>query len=126
MAQYAKQLPVDQNNNPYTVATPNFVSNQSWQGVPIVSSTIQLSDKTTVIQLSAAGGPVNFKWGPGSVTSSSFDGTIPANTQNTYVVPVSITAAVSVMGANGANGLYNSISIKTATAVSASVFGAEF
>lgn len=126
MAQYAKSLPVDQNNNPYTVSTPNFVSNQSWQGVPITSSVIQLTDRTTVIQLASQGGSINFKWGTSSVTASNFDGTIVSGNTQTFVVPQSVMAANSVMGANGANGLYNSISVKVATGLSGSVFGAEF
>ncbi len=127
MAQYAKELPVDKNNNPYTVSVPNFISTQAWQGVPLTSSTIGLTDRTTVLQIATNGGPVNFKWGPGSVTSTSFDGTVAANSQITVVVPQSVMAAAnSVMGANGANGLYNSISIKNATGLSASVFGTEF
>lgn len=73
----------------------------------------------------AIGNVVNFKWGPGSVTASSFDGTVSPGTGQTYVIPQSVMAAQSVMGANGANGLYNKISI-FAPAGSASVFGAEF
>lgn len=126
MSQYAKDLPVDKNNNPYSSTTPNYVANQSWSGVPLTSSVIGLSDKTTVVQIAAVGGPVSFKWGGGSVTGTSFDGTVSGGTQGIFVVPVSIMAAVSVMGAGGANGLYNSISVKTSTATSASVFGAEF
>lgn len=127
MAQYAKDLPVDKNNNPYTVSTPGYTSNQSWQGVPVTSSTIGLSDRTTVVQLAVQGGAVNFKWGPASVTSTNFDGTVVGGYAQVFVVPVSIVANPnSVMGANGANGLYNSISIKAATTMSASVFGTEF
>lgn len=127
MVNYAKSLPVDGNENPYTVSTPAFPSNQSWQGTPITSSTIGLSDRTTVVQLAAQGGAINFKWGPGSVTATSFDGTVVGGYTQTFVVPVSIMAnGYSVMGANGANGLYNSISIKTATGLSGSVFGCEF
>ena len=119
MAQYARELPVDKNNNPYSVSTPGYPSLQSWQAAPTVSSTIGLTDRTTVVQLAAQGGAINFKWGTGSVTSSSFDGTVVGGYTQTFVVPVSILAnANSVMGANGANGLYNSISIKTATAFS--------
>lgn len=123
MAQYAKQLPVDQNNNPYTDATPAFPSNQSWSGVPVASSTIGISDKSTVIQMGSQGGVALFKWGPSSVTTSNFDGVV-TGTPRSFVIPVSIVAAVSVMGANGMNGLYNKVSVFTPS--SASVFGAEF
>jgi hypothetical protein len=126
MANYARELPIDKNMNPYTVSTPNFVANQSWSSVFTVSSTVGLSDKTTVIQIAAVGATVNFKWGAGSVTATSFDGTVVANTQVTFVVPQSIMGAASLMGANGANGLYNSISLKTVGGNTGSVFAAEF
>lgn len=126
MAQYAQALPVDKFNNPYTVATPAFPSNQSWSSVFTVSSTVGLSDKTTVIQIVTAGSAANIKWGPGSVTGTSFDATIPANAELTLVVPQSVLASTSVMGANGANGLYNSISIRTVGGNTGSVWGAEF
>lgn len=127
MAKYARELPLDKNANPYFTTTPGQVSYQAWSGVPASSSVIGLTDTTTVVQIAAIGAAISFKWGPSSVTSSSFDGTVPANTVATYVVPQSVIAASnSVMGANGANGLYNKISIKVATAVSASVFGTEF
>lgn len=126
MAQYAQALPVDKFNNPYTVATPAFPSNQAWSSVFTVSSTVGLSDKTTVIQIVTAGSAANIKWGPGSVTGTSFDATIPANAELTLVVPQSVLASTSVMGANGANGLYNSISIRTVGGNTGSVWGAEF
>lgn len=125
--QYARALPVDSQNNPYTVATPNYTSNQAWSSVFTVSSTVGLSDKTTVVQIAAIGAAVNIKWGTGSVTGTAFDGTIPANTQITFVVPQSVMAnSASLMGANGSNGLYNSLSIKTVGGNTGSVFGAEF
>lgn len=126
MAQYAKALPVDQQNNPYTAATPNFPAIQSWSGAPTASSTIGLTDRTTAIQIVAIGGVGLLKWGASSVTASSFDAIISPGAPTMFVVPQSVMAAGnSVMGANGANGLYNKVSIFTQTA-SASVFGAEF
>lgn len=128
MATYAKALPMDQYGNPYTVATPNFPAIQSWGSVFTVSSTVGLSDRTTVVQFMTVGQPVNIKWGASSVTATNFDVSMPANTTITLVVPQSIMAVgsnVSVMGANGANGLYNSVSIKQLT-IGGSVFGAEY
>lgn len=127
MKYYAKALPIDVENNPYQTTTPNAVANQSWSSVFTVSSTLGLSDRTTVVQIATQGAGVNFKWGPGSVTGTSFDGTVSANSQQTFVVPVSILAAAnSVMGANGANGLYNQISLRTIGGNTGSVFGTEF
>ncbi len=126
MAQYARELPVDKNNNPYSVSIPGQVSNQSWGSVFTVSSTIGLNANTTAIQLVALGNPANFKWGPSSVTATNFDGTIPVNTPQMFVVPQSVAGVYpSIQGANAANGLYNQISIKQVGGAG-SVFGAEF
>ena len=81
------------------------------------------------MQIAAVGAPVNFKWGSGSVTGTSFDGTILTGNSQIYVVPQSVfgnSVTTSVMGANGANGLYNSISLKTIGGSAGSVFGTEF
>lgn len=127
MAQYAKDLPVDKNNNPYFTTTPAYPAIQSWSSVFTVSSTVGLSDRTTVVQIATVGTTTNFKWGPSSVTATNFDGTVPPNTVGVFVVPVSIVAASnSVMGANGANGLYNQISLRTVGGNTGSVFAAEF
>ena len=127
MAQYARALPVDQNNNPYGTSVPNQVSLNSWSSVFTVSSTVGLSDRTTVVQVAAIGAATNIKWGPGSITGTVFDATVAANTVQIFVVPQSVMAnSNSVMGANGANGLYNSISIKTVGGNTGSVFGTEY
>lgn len=134
MAQYAKALPVDTNNNSYVTSIPNYVSNQAWSSVFTVSSMIGLSDKTTVVQLTAVGANALFKWatvsdqsGVSSITATKFDGVIPVGFPQTVVVPQSIMSvgASSLMGANGSNGLYNAIAIKQ-QATGGSVFGVEF
>lgn len=125
-ANYAKALPIDSQLNPYQTTIPNAVANQSWSSVFTVSSTVGLSDRTTVLQIMTIGAGVNFKWGPASVTATSFDGSVAPNSQQTFVVPVSIMAAGnSVMGSNGSNGLYNQISLKQVGGTG-SVFAAEY
>lgn len=128
MAQYARELPVDKENNPYTVSSPNFPSYQSQGGSPIASSTLTLSDKTTVVEATAVGGPILLKWGPTSVTGTNFDNVIPSNTTRTFVVPQSVAGVYpSIQGANPANGLYSSVSFKTTAASSiATIYTAEF
>lgn len=127
MSQYAKELPVDKNNNPYTVSIPNFPAAQSWGSVFVASSTIGLSDRTTVVQIAAVGAPALVKWGSGTVSSSTFDAVVPGNTQITFVVPQSVFASnASAMGANGANGLYNKITVLSVGTTQGSVFGSEF
>lgn len=128
MAMYAKQLPVDRYNNPFTGASPAFPSNASQGGSPIASSVITLSDLTTVVEFTSVGGPILLKWGPGSVTSSNFDNVVGGGQTRILVVPQSVMAnSNSVMGANGANGLYNSVSVKTTAASSiATIYTSEF
>ncbi len=127
MSQYARELPVDKNNNPYIVSTPNFVSNAAWASVFTISSTVGLNDKTTAIQVTAVGAAVQLRWGNTSISSTNFDAVIPANTAQMFVVPQSIIAVNnSVMGANGANGLYNKVSFVTVGGNVGSVFGAEY
>ena len=133
MAQYARELPVDKNNNPYTVSSPNFQSLQATTGTPTTSSIISLTDRTTVVEVTAIGGPIMMKWGNTSIATGNaavIDNAIPPNTSRTFVVPQSVFAVSSnqsVMGANGANGLFNMLSVKTLGASSiATVIVTEF
>lgn len=132
MSNYAKQLPKSQNEMQYDAAPPAFVSNQSQNGVPIASSVVSLNDKTTVIELMVIGGQggnagIIGKWGTGSVTGTSFDIQVNSGQTRQFVVPQSVFGNISsIAGANVANGLYNSLSLKTATAQSASVFSIEY
>lgn len=130
MASYARRLPIDQNNNPYP-APPPFTSNQSQTGVPVASSVITLNDKTTVIDVTvmataAASAGIIGKWGSASVTSSNYDWVVQAGNFRTFVVPVSVMGTSSVAGANVANGLYNSVSVKTVNGTAASILTAEY
>ena len=135
MSQYAHELPVDKQNNPYLVSMPSSIANQAWSSVFTVSSVAGFSDKTTTIQLTAIARPLIYKWvsianlgASSSVTGTSFDGVVPAAYSQILVIPQSVMAvgySSSMMGANGANGLYNGIAIKQ-TAINGSVFCAEY
>lgn len=128
---YAKQLPLDKTATPYP-APPNFPSTQAQAGVPIASSVITLSPNTTVIEMTVLGGQsgnsaIIGKWGTASVTTSNYDFIVGSGNTRVFVVPVSVAAGItSVQGANPANGLYPAVAVKTATAVSASVFSVEY
>ena len=130
MALYAKEMPQDKNRNPYS-APPAYTSLQSQKGVPIASSVLSLTDRTTVLQVMALGGQagnaaVLGKWGVSSVTATNYDFMVPVGGVYPFVVPVSVMVASSIAGANVANGLYPAVSFITATATSASVFTAEY
>lgn len=128
---YARQLPQDKNNNPYQ-APPPFTSYQSQGGVPIASSVVTLSPNTTVIDVTVFGGvsanaAIIGKWGVASVTGTNFDWIVQSGADKTFVVPVSVYgSSPSIAGANAMNGLYNAVSLKTATATLASVFTVEY
>lgn len=131
MSYYGKQLPRSQNEMQYDSAPPAFVSNQSQSGNPAASSVISLSDKTTVIELMAIGGNngnagIIGKWGPGSVTGTSFDIQVNSGQTRQFVVPQSVFGNASIAGANVANGLYNSLSVKYATPQACSVLSIEY
>ena len=128
---YARELPKSKNEVAYENAPPAFTSYQSQNGAPIAFSVISLSDKTTVIEISAfsgtaGGGGIIGKWGSASVTGTNFDFFINSGLTRQFVIPVSIAGVQSVAGANVANGLYNAVAVKFATVQSASVFSTEY
>lgn len=130
---YAKELPLDKNNFPASLI-PAKVSNQSQRGVPLASSVLTLSPNTTVVNIMVISGGANGsagilgKWGVSSVTATNFDLQVNAGQNLSFVVPVSTqgTGTQSVQGINPQLGLFNSLSLITATAQSASVFTAEY
>lgn len=114
---YAKQLPRDKDFQTFQGVVPAFPSLQSQSGVPLTSSVISLSDNTTVVNITTVGGAIIGKWGTGSVTGTNFDISIEADGNNSFVVPVSVFGKGmpngSVVGVAVANGLYNSLAVKT-------------
>lgn len=128
---YGKALPKSTNELQFDAAPPAFPANQSQSGVPVASSVITLNDKTTVMEIMVMGGQsgnagIIGKWGVASVTATNFDIMINSGQIRQFLVPVSVMGTSSVAGANVMNGLYNSLSVKVATAQSASVFSAEY
>lgn len=131
---YAKEIPKDKNGAVIDDNTqPAVPSLQSQNGVPIASSVISLNANTTVIDVTVLGpagsAAIIGKWGTGSVTGTNFDWIATPNHGRTIVVPINTTNTSptgSIAGANVANGLYNAVAVKTATAQSASIFTAEY
>jgi hypothetical protein len=93
---------------------------------PAASSVITLGDTTTTIEIAALNGAVAMRWLPSSIISglgntsviaiagatSNYDHIIPINTTRRFVVPIQkVPDHNSVMGANGANGLFNSLAV---------------
>lgn len=128
---YAKKIPRDTTDEAIDGAPPAYPSNQSQSGVPVTSSVVTLNSNTTIIEISAmtgnaGSGGIIGKWGVSSVTSSNFDFFVGSGFTRDLVVPVSVMGTASLVGANVANGLYPAVSLKTATAQSASVFTTEY
>lgn len=123
---YAPKTPRDKTDEVIQNAPAAVISLNSNAGVPVTSSVISLTDRTTMLEMTAIGGSIAIKWGVSSVVASgagaNFDNIITNNTTRQFVVPVSVIGVQSVAGANVANGLYNAVSVIQATATSASVF----
>lgn len=127
---YAKDLPIDKGGLPYP-SPPAYQSNQSQRGVPLTSSVITFSDKTTVLDVAVLGGQsgnslILGKWGTASVTATNFDWMVQSGEHKILVIPVSVGGINSVAGANVANGLFPAVAVITGTATSASIFTAEY
>ena len=121
MAQnYAHMLPKDQSGEAMQNYPAATVALQRTTAIPpAASSVISLSDLTTEVEISALNGAIAMKWGSASViavagATANYDHVIPINTVRRFVVPIQkVPDHNSVMGANGANGLYNSLAVIT-------------
>lgn len=122
---YAPQLPRDKADNSLQEYPAPIIAIQAQNGVPAASSIVTLSDRTTMIEVAAVGNPLLMKWGAATVTATSFDHIIAANSVRRFVVPQSVAGVPSIAGANVMNGLYNKVGFIVATG-SASVFTAEY
>lgn len=100
-----------------TLATDNAVT----------SSVVTLSDKTTMMEITAIGAPAVIKWiattntNPSVISAAgtaNFDHVIPAGTLRRFVVPRESAAITSIAGANIQEGLYQRVAWKTSAAAS--------
>ena len=128
---YARELPQDRKDQRFDGAPPAFVALQSQSGVPAASSVLTLTDRTTVIDITATGvaagsAAIIGKWGSASVTASNFDIAVAAGQSRTFVVPVSVMGTTSVAGANVANGLYATLALKNVGTAGGSVLTVEY
>ena len=126
-----RELPKSKNDMQFDSAPPAYTAWASQSGNPTASSVITLSDKTTIIEITAISGTAGSggligRWGSASVTSSVFDIFIPVGGSRQFAVPVSVFGTASIAGANVANGLYPTLSVMKATAVATSIFSVEY
>jgi hypothetical protein len=132
---YAKAQPLDRNQN-YLMGYPAPASALASYGATVAaSSVITLTDNTTVLEVTAAGGAgVAIKWistgntNPSVISSgatANFDHIIANGQTRRFVVPIETIGNSSIVGANKQNGLFNRVAWN-ATTSSASVFGTEF
>jgi hypothetical protein len=117
---YPHLLPKDQSGETMQNYPAATVALQRTTAVPpAASSVITLNDRTTTVEISALNGAMAMKWGSASViavagATANYDHVIPINTVRRFVVPIQkIPDSGSVMGANGANGLYSTIAVIT-------------
>lgn len=140
MQGYASPQPVDRYANQIkTEQSSSAPAIRSDVSGALVSSIIALDGRATVLEVVSGNGAVALKWfgsvigaNPNpSVTGTSFDNAIPANTIRRFVIPQSVTGVAtigSVVGGFGAqNGLYTQVAVISLSAtIPASVFTAQF
>ena len=142
---YAVPMPHDKNGEPLQTYPAAVKALAQYATEQVASSVVTLTDRTTVVEIAAVGGAgLMMRWVPSTETAgvapfasviasglgvANWDHVIAPSTVRRFVVPIEKVPAQSVMGANGANGLYNRIAwistISTATG-RASVFGTEY
>lgn len=134
-SQYAARLPVDAAGMSMQDYPAAKLANARYSTDATVSSVVTLTDNTTVVEVSAAGGSgVVVRWVPSTDTqasvvssgaTSNFDHIVAANTVRRFVVPIESYGVTSIVGANVRNGLYKRIATKTILVPSSSVLLAE-
>ncbi len=125
------QLPHSKGND----VMQNVVQTASVKGIlhleqGTISSVLNLTPDTTLIEISAVGGAAAMRWvsvadGNGTATSVitaigtiNIDHTIPTGTVRQFAVPIETTyqAPSSMVGANILNGLYRKVAVRAITA----------
>ncbi len=137
---YAKKIATDVDANPIQNAGTPFKAVARYGNTITVSSLIQMTDNTTVLEIGATGGAgLAIRWIPVTETASvspfasviasgstaNFDAYIPAGTVRRFVVPMESVGVPSVVGINKQAGLYNRVAVIAAT-TSASVLATEY
>lgn len=142
---YAAGSPLGNNQNQVYSAPPSFkaVATTARSTTPTVSSILILSQNTTGVEISSAGGPTVFKWLYRSTVDSSvastsviatgatadFDHIVPNDTYRRFVIPQAVNNPQgygSFVGGNVENGLYTHIAyagLAAASIVSITQYG---
>lgn len=125
---YAAGSPLGNNQNQVYSAPPSFkaVASTTKDASTTTSSILILSQNTTGVEISAAGGPVAFKWLYKTTVDSSvaatsvittgatadYDHIVPNNSYRRFVIPQAVNNPQgygSFVGGNVENGLYTHI-----------------
>lgn len=122
---YAVGIPHDKNGEALQTLPAPFLAAEEWYSDnATASSVISVSDNTTVIEITASGGPAAMKWitrtdTTASVitttpTASDFDHIIAKDTVRRFVIPIEtyLTNPQSIQGVNKLNGLYQRVAYK--------------
>lgn len=125
---WAKPLPIDRANNPLQAfpAACSAIGVTARDAGAATSSVTNLTENTTIIEVTAAGSTGFIKWTTAALTASvisdatlgpNYDNVIPANSYRRFVVPRLIQSrdqVSSVTGLNLSEGLFNAVATKTA------------
>ncbi|MBX4188445.1 MAG: hypothetical protein KW793_04950 [Candidatus Doudnabacteria bacterium] len=121
---YPKRLPVDESRTPMQDYPPAVLAKATYASEnSAASSVISVTHDTTILEVSAVGGPAVMKWIATSNTGASvisaagtanFDHTIPTGMFRKFVIPKesSNVPANSIVGVNRREGLYQRVAIK--------------
>lgn len=136
-----KQLPKDAANGqmqefptPFKALVTRLRETAATSGV---SSVITLDDNTTILEITAVGGPAFIRWVPTTETAAvapagsvivaagtaNFDNSIAKDTVRRFAVPIEkFVAQYSVVGLNKQYGLYNRVAIIGAASVASTEY----
>ena len=141
MKDYASPQPVDRFGNqvrPEQAAAqaPAYQTNVSGA---LLSSIITLDGRSTILEVTTGAGPAGLAWYGSvigvnprpSVTTTTWDNAIPANTIRRFVIPQSVQGVAhvgSIVGGFGSqNGLYTQVAVIPLQAVApTSIFTSQF
>lgn len=120
---YAKKMPQDENNaimDGYCPPFPALQANTSENAT--VSSTVNFTDSTTLIEVTTVGAAAVIKWigltntNPSVISAAgtaNYDNVIATGSTRRFVVPRENQAIPSIVGRNIQEGLYRMVAIKS-------------
>lgn len=131
---YAKEVPRDKGGNTLHTYPSAFKANARYMSTNgSASSVISLNDNTTVVEVSAVGGPAAIRWVPSTETAAvspfasviatagttaNFDNIVNVGMTRRFVVPIETSGTSSIVGSGVQAGTYRRIAVISAGPIS--------